>query len=136
MELLSYPNSKYLLETSIDSLHADSLEWLREIEFWKDEMTFFYKLLHKKNAFTGFPTEELAALDKELIQINSDKLDKIKKEVQNHEQLLSVIIKTPTLWEKEKYSEAHHHLLLEIVAVSELIKELKRTVFYFSKKYE
>lgn len=136
MELLAYPNSKYLLEASIDSLHAESLEWLKEIDFWKDEMTFFYKLLHSKNAFGGFPTEELASIDKELIRINSDKLDKIKKEVQGHEQLLTSILKTPTLMEKEKYSEVHHNLHLEIFAVSELIKDIKRIVFSFAKKYE
>lgn len=136
MELLTYPNSKYLLEASIDSLHAESLGWLREIDFWKDEMTFFYKLLHTKNALPGFPTEELASIDKELIRINSDKLDKMKKEVQDHEQLLAAIIKTPTLMEKEKYSEVHHNLHLEIFAVSDLIKDLKRTVFSFSTKYE
>jgi len=136
MELLTYPNSKYLLEVSIDSLHADSLEWLNEIDFWKDEMTFFYKLLHKKNAFDDFPTEELASLDKELIRINSDQLDKLKKELQKHEQLLAAIIKNPSLMEKEKYSAMHHELLLEIFAVSQLIKDLKRRVYSFSKKYE
>jgi len=136
MELLSYPNTKYLLEASTDSLQAESLEWLKEIDFWKDEMTFFYKLVHTRKAFTAFPTEELAFLDKELIRINSDKLDKLRKEVQDHEQLLATIIKTPTLMEKEKYSEAHHNILMELFAVSELIKDLKRTVFSFSKKFE
>jgi hypothetical protein len=136
MELLTYPNSKYLLEASIDSLHAESLEWLKEIDFWKEEMTFFYKLLHTKNTFAGFPSEELASIDKELIRINSDKLDKIKKEVQDHEQMLTSILKTPTLIGKEKYSERHYNLHLEIFSVSELIRDIKRIVFSFAKKYE
>jgi len=135
MELLAYPNSKYLLEASIETLHAQSLEWLNQIDFWKDEMTFFYKLMHTKKAFAGFPTEELASIDSELIRINSDKLDKLRKEVQNHEQLLAAIIKLPTVTDKERYSETHRNLLMEIFAVSELIKDFKRTVFSFSKKY-
>jgi len=135
MELLAYPNSKYLLEASIETLHAQSLEWLNQIDFWKDEMTFFYKLMHTKKAFAGFPTEELASIDSELIRINSDKLDKLRKEVQNHEQLLAAIIKLPTVMDKERYSETHRNLIMEIFAVSELIKDFKRTVFSFSKKY-
>jgi len=134
MELLSYPNSSYLLEASNDTLHAESLEWLKEIDFWKDEMTFFYKLMHTKKAFAGFPTEELAFIDKELIRINSDKLDKLRKDVQDHEQLLAAIIKSPTIIDQERYSETHRNLLREIFAVAELIKDFKRTVFSFSKK--
>jgi hypothetical protein len=135
MELLAYPNSRYLLEASIDSLHAESLEWLKEIDFWKDEMTFFYKLIHTRKAFAGFPTEELATIDKELIRINSDKVDKLRKEVQDHEQLLVSIVKTPVLMDKERYTDTHRNLLMEIYAVSELIKDFKRSVFSFSKKY-
>jgi len=135
MELLAYPDSKYLLEASVESLHAESRKWLKEIDFWKDEMTFFYKLLHKKGAFAGFPDEELASIDKELIRINSDKLDKTKKEVQSHEQILSDIIQSPTLVEKDRYLEAHRNLLMEIYAIAELIKDLKRTVFSFAHKY-
>ena len=36
METAPYPDTKYLLDVSIDALHAESLRWLKEIDFWRD----------------------------------------------------------------------------------------------------
>jgi hypothetical protein len=49
--------------------------------------------------------------------------------------LLVSIVKTPVLMDKERYTDTHRNLLMEIYAVSELIKDFKRSVFSFSKKY-
>jgi hypothetical protein len=51
MKLLSNPKTEYLLDASFEYLHNESLEWLNEMDFWRDEMAFFQKLLHKE----GFP---------------------------------------------------------------------------------
>ena len=42
----SNPKAQLLLEASIDVLHQESREWLSTVEFWKEEMQFFDKLLH------------------------------------------------------------------------------------------
>jgi hypothetical protein len=41
MELLTSQKMEYLLDASLQALHAESLEWIQEIDFWKDEMIFF-----------------------------------------------------------------------------------------------
>ena len=48
MELLTSPKSTYLLEAGLDVLHEQSIEWLNEIAFWRDETAFFYSLVAKK----------------------------------------------------------------------------------------
>lgn len=136
METLAYPDTNYLPDVNMDSLHAESQKWLKEIDFWKDEMSFFYKLLHKKNILTGFPSEQLATIDQEIIRVNSDKLDKTRKEIHEHEQLLASLVKTPSLQDKETYVLAHQRLLVEMLTVSTMITELKKTVFSFFEKYQ
>lgn len=136
METLAYPDTKYLQDVSMDSLHADSRKWLKEIDFWKEEMSFFYKLLHKKNIISGFPSEQLASIDQEIIRVNSDKLDKFRKDIQEHEQLLVNYIKSPSLQEKEAYVIAHQRLLIEMFSLSTLITDLKKSVFSFFEKYQ
>lgn len=136
METLAYPDTKYLLDVSIDSLHAESLKWLKDIDFWKDEMSFFYKLLHKKNILSRFPSEQLASIDQEIIRVNSDQLDKIRKEIHDHEQSLANLVKTPSLQEKETYVLAHQRLLVEMLTMFAMITDLKKTVFSFFEKYQ
>ncbi len=136
MELLTYPKSEYLLDASIESLHAESKEWLRDIEFWKDEMTFFYNILNKKEVKTAFPTNELAALEKKLISIDSDKIATLRKQVQSHEQTLMRFVKTLLQDEEETYRETHRVLLNEIYTIASLIKDFKKEVFSFVQKYK
>ncbi|MBA3706528.1 MAG: hypothetical protein H0W84_11715 [Bacteroidetes bacterium] len=49
MELLANPKSKYLLDAGLEILHEQSIEWLNDIEFWHDEIAFFYSLVIKKH---------------------------------------------------------------------------------------
>jgi len=136
MELLTYPKSEYLLEASLESLHQESQEWLNEIEFWADEMAFFFTLLHKKEVRETFPSEELADLEKELIRIHGDRLDTIKSSVQRHERILAAVLKTTSLQEEESYRTTHRQLLMEIYALQLLVRNFKKTVFSFAKNYE
>ena len=93
MELLMNSKTDYLLEASLESLHAESMEWLNEIDFWSDEMTFFYRLLRKNQSNKAFPTAELAAVEMELVSLTSDKVNKLRNEIQNHERSLSAVMK-------------------------------------------
>lgn len=136
MELLSNPKTKYLLDASLEFLHAESLEWLKEIDFWQDEIAFFYKLLHKKEPKNSFPREALASMEKKLVDINSDKLDKVRSEIQSHERSLAAVLKTTSLQEEENYREIHRKLLRVLYEINVLIRNFKKDVFSFVRKYE
>ena len=136
MELLSNPRTEYLLDASFDSLHSESLDWLKEISFWQDEMVFFYKLLHKKASKESFPSKELAAIERKLVGIIGDKLDRIKNEVQNHERSLALLMRTTNLQEKENYRQAHQRLLHEVYDMHAVIRNFKKDVFDFVQQYQ
>jgi hypothetical protein len=135
MELLTYPKAEYLLDASLESLHAESLEWLKEIDFWRDEMAFFYKILHRKETRNSFPTQEVAAIEKDLIGINGEKLDRIRHDVQHHEQSLSVLLKGNSIQDEEKYRRTHREILLDISSLNLIIRNFKRELFSFVQKY-
>jgi hypothetical protein len=136
MDLLSKPKTEYLLDASLEFLHGESLEWLKEMEFWQDEMAFFYKLLHKEGLKEAFPSKELAAIDQEQVGITSDKLDKALNEVRSHERSLAALIKTTSFEEEENYRHIHRQLLHDITDIYVLIRNFKTAVFTFVRKYQ
>lgn len=136
MQLLSNPKTDYLLEASLESLHAESLEWLNEIAFWSDEMAFFYKLLRKSQSLKAYPSAELAAVDLELVSLTSDKVDKLRNDVLRHERELSAVIRSISTGEEERYRETHRKLLMEIYDTHLQIRAFKKEVFSFVQKYE
>jgi hypothetical protein len=134
MELLIYPKTDYLLDASLESLHAESQAWLQNIDFWTDEMAFFYKLLHKKELIETYPSRELAAIEKELIKVYGERLEKARTEIQSHERLLGALVKSTSFVEDENYREKHRKLVLEIFDIQVLIRSFKKKVFDFIKK--
>ncbi len=134
MELLTYPHSEYLLEASIDTLHAESIEWLNEIEFWGDEIGFFYKLLHRQKTKNRFPSEEMADAEMALIKLNTDKLDKLRLGVISHERLLSSFMKSNSMPEEQVYRETHVKLLSDMHDFEKEIRVFKRNIFLLAEK--
>ena len=126
----------YLLDASLESLHSESLEWLKEIGFWHDEVAFFYKLLHKKESKESFPSRELAAIEMKLVGITGDKLDKVMNAVQNHERSLALLIRTTSFQEDENYRQAHRRLLQDVYDLHILIRNFKKEVFAFVEQYQ
>jgi hypothetical protein len=136
MELLANPKTEYLLQASLKSLHVESQEWLKEIEFWRDELAFFYKLLREKESIEDFPKEALVAIQKELIRIDSEKLEVIKNQVQSHENSLSALLKATSMQDEELYRETHRKLLIEIYEVQSLIRIYKKELFSFISRHK
>jgi hypothetical protein len=131
MELLTFPKNEYLLDASLEDLHSQSQEWIKEIDFWNDEISFFYKLLHKKETNNVFPARELAEIEKTLIRINSEDMLRLRDEVLNHERLLSTLIRSTSLSEEQVYREAHRRLYRDMYKLNDLIRSFKKSVFSF-----
>lgn len=131
MELLTYPKNEYLLGASLDTLHVESQDWLKELEFWSDEMAFFYKLLHKKESSDAFPPRDLAAIEKALIRIDSEELRRVREGVLSHERLLSSVVKSTSMAEEQVYRETHRNLYSEMFNLNQLIRAFKKDVFSF-----
>jgi hypothetical protein len=132
MEMLTSSKSEYLLQASLEVLHEQSQEYLKEIDFMKVEISFFNKLLNK-NAGKQFPTEQAAALAKRMVKFVSLTLPDLRKKLIEHERWLADIIKTDTLGRQESYREIHRNLTNEMSRVRGNFIRLKKKVFSFAK---
>ena len=129
MELISNPKSEYLLGASLETLHAESREWLSEINFWSEEMSCYYKLLHRNVSILTFPTTELAEIEKEMIRINSEDLIKIKGQIEKHERELMDLMKNTSTAEEYEYRHKHRELLYEMYELRRIIRKFKEAIF-------
>jgi hypothetical protein len=133
MELLGNPKTEYLLDASLETLHAESREWLNEIAFWNEEMTFFYKLIHLREPHISFPTEGLAGLEKNLIEITSTQLGKLKADVESHERTVGRLVRNSSFGEEREYHDFHRDLLRRMYDQQRIIREFKKNIFSFVK---
>ena len=131
MEWITNLKSEHLQDASLEELHHQGREWLSELEFWIDEMTFYYKLLHMREPRIFFPTAGLAELEKVLVTLTSDHLMKLKIDIENHERVLATMIKNISLEEEDEYRAKHKVLLGEVLRLQERIREFKKSVFSF-----
>ena len=131
MKIITNPNSEYLHHASLETLHAQSREWLNEIDFWVEEMAFFYNLIHRREPHIFFPTSDLADLERQLITLTSEHLNKLKIDIESHERGLATMIKSFSLEEEREYRERHRNLLTDMNELEEGIRTFKKTVFSF-----
>jgi hypothetical protein len=135
MKNLTSPKSSFLLEAPLEVLHAESQEWLEEVEFWKDEAAFFYALIIEKTKQNPsvFNTKDAKEVEKHLIYVSAEKIDDLKMEVQGHERFLSRLIENPKL-DDQLYRSRHKAITEKIHAFEKEFREMKRKVFQVSEK--
>ena len=130
MELITKPTSDFLLNGSIEALHHESREWLNDIEFWKDELAFFYALTVKKT-LKGVPDSlksQAIEIEKELIKISGGELDRMHQQVFKHEQALGFLLESKRE-DEQKYREQHKEIETTIERFENRFKTLKKEVF-------
>jgi hypothetical protein len=136
MELLGNPKTAYLLEASLQTLHAESLEWLHEIDFWQEEMSFFFKILRRKELIHTLPPLDMEAIDREMIRITSMDLDAMKYAVQEHERMLKDVLNVVLAGEETRYRNEHRSLLQKMHSLEQVIRQFKKRVFDFIKRFD
>ena len=129
MDLISNPKAEYLLGTSFKELHAESRQWLSELNFCAEEMSCYYKLLHKNVPYLDFPTKELAEIEKEMIRISSEDLITLKSRIESHERELATLMRNTSSSEEYEYRDYHRRLQNDMYAFRSLIKKFKEAVF-------
>lgn len=133
MDLLTYPKTEFFLDPSLEVLHMESVDWLKKLDFWADELSLFHKLVHSQLVSHIFPTAQVAVIDKTLMKLDAGTLEDLRKTVGVHEQHLALICVTPE--EKaEQIRESHRSLLTAMYELHREIRALKREVFSFIYK--
>lgn len=113
----------------LEELHQQSIEWLNEISFIKEELVFLRNLLTKDASH--FPTVESAELDRELIVFDRNMLSTLLHSVREHEMWLSDILRTNTPSRLKFYREYHDELAERIEACRREIIGIKKKIFAF-----
>lgn len=134
MELLTSPKATYLLEAGLEILHEQSNEWLNDISFWKEEIAFFYAIIIKKT-HVSVPLDakdSLQQIEEELGLISGGELEKLQKEVEEHEKSLYMFLKKKTGTERA-YRETHKKLAHEFEDFEKKFREIKRNIFSLIK---
>lgn len=135
MKQITSAKSAFLLEAPLEILHAENMEWLEEIEFWKDESAFFYALIIEKTKQnpSAFKTKESKEIEKHLIYVSAEKLDDLKMEVQEHERFLAKLMDNIKS-DEQLYRSRHRAVSEKIHAFENEFKEMKGKIFLLSEK--
>lgn len=131
MDLLRNSKIEYQLDTPLDALHAETLGWLKELGFWADELSFFYKLLHHHELSSAFSVMQVAEIDQELLKLNGEKLDRIRINMANHERMLASLFNPPSTADEQVYRDNHRRLYTDMFILNEGIRAFKQRIFSF-----
>ncbi len=126
-------SADHLLDTSLEKLHSQTLNWIKAIDFWREEGNFFYNLLRKKELRPVFPEHEIAILEKEIVRITADELDPFKLALAAHERLLKSYLTHPAGSQESEYRLTHRDHLSRFEGIEDKIRLFKQRVFRFIK---
>ena len=134
MNLIESSKNEFLLEAPLEILHSQSIEWLEEIEFWKDESAFFCKLIaqRSKKATPLLNTKQAREVERDLIYICAEKLDDLLLEVRSHEKFLFRIMNEDRI-DKQLYRSRHRTLAGKISDFEKEFRGMKKKIFQFVK---
>jgi hypothetical protein len=125
------PNIKYIESKSADELHIESLNWISELKFIKDEQHFLDELL-KSYTLQLIENQEFSK-NKEIIG-DLSKLrkmgEKLLKKLINHEnEILILVDGIDQIKEEKHYRFLHSTYLLEVTNYFNEYKAIKRDIF-------
>lgn len=136
MNPMTKPATNFSIQASLDELHRDSVAWKSEIEFWQDEVNFFYKLIRKRGIKEAFPSEEIAEIEKNLISLSAEKLVNAKERIARHERQLVMALNSSSFSNGQAYWETHKALSTEMANLYSDMKSYKQNLFQVIEKYE
>ena len=125
-------DTTHVLEVSITELHNESRQWLSSIEFWKDELNFFQKLLD--NNFLSIPAGEkmkqLEHLQNRIIYYRDEVVDEYRHNVKEHESNLASIQQSERE-DEQSYRKQHAKLKEELTTLTGQFRDFKKELFQF-----
>lgn len=130
MKTLEKANTSHLLETGVEALHSQSIEWLEDIAFWRDEAAFLYALEMRKT-LKSVPVgakDKIQKIESELIRISGGDLDSLYNEVEAHERYLDEMLESRHE-DEEEYREKHKQIADKVNRFEKRFRKLKRDIF-------
>lgn len=127
--------SNHLLGLGLESLHEQSMEWISDIAFWRDEVAFLYTLEIEKTlkSVPIHAKKKISLIENELVHIAGDELDSLYDEVTAHERLLNYLLENKRE-DEETYREKHLTIAEKIDTFNVRFKLLKKEIFDIVKQ--
>lgn len=125
------PNIKYIESKSADELHVESLNWISELRFIKDEQRFLDDLL-KTYTLQLLENEQFPESKKIIGRLSKIEKDgeKLLKKIINHEnELLILVDGIDQLKEEKHYRFLHSTHLLQVTNYFNDYKDIKKDIF-------
>ena len=137
MKTLERANTAHLLETGIEALHSQSMEWLEDIAFWRDEAAFLYALEMRKT-LVSVPVNaknKIQKIEDELVKISGGDLDSLYNEVEKHESYLDEMLESKRE-DEEEYREKHKQIGDKVSRFEKRFRNLKKEIFDLVKEHK
>lgn len=124
----------YLLETSLESLHFETIEWREEVKFYMDELQLFFDMINHKNARNALESQIIS--DVELnIEVLLDKISKgILTDLTAHEEYLSELLLNNKIECDQKYRDRHKVIAKKVRTLKMSVVNLKKRVYRIFRK--
>ncbi len=122
------PKANLLLGAGLDVLHFESREWVAKIDFWKDEVQFFEKLLKRKNSEDNLKQNYTSVLQN-LDKIHGNLFQDLGESIKEHERLLASLDKKSKGLSDSIYREKHKKLTKRLIGFENDFKTFKKIVF-------
>jgi hypothetical protein len=130
--LISKAGSEYLLQSGLDVLHRETLEWLSELEFVKIELSFLLKLTDKAflKARGAQKLSELNSIENRLKVTRNKTLKELYESLTMHEEHLSALDNVKTGKTNEQSVREEHSIhSAAIRKFIESVRSLKKELF-------
>lgn len=137
MKTLEKANASHLLEAGIEALHSQSMEWLEDIAFWRDEAAFLYALEMRKTLIS-VPVDaknKIQKIENELVKISGGDLDNLYNEVEKHEHYLDEMLESKRE-DEEEYREKHKQIADKVNTFEKRFRKLKKEIFDLVKEHK
>lgn len=126
---------KYLLQPSLMEMHHSSLEWLSTSVLWKQEVTFFQKLLDRYSPqyTSNDDKKKVSHFQNVITYYGGELIDTLRKKIKTHEHKLADRLQELKTTDTEYYQE-HGELMEELGSFLKTFNSFKSEFFHFIEK--
>jgi hypothetical protein len=125
------PNIKYIETKSPDELHVESLNWISELKFIKDEQKFLEDLL-KSYTIQLLENQDFSKnreIINDLTKIRKSGENLLKKLINHENELLILVDGIDQIKEEKHYRFLHSTYLLKVTNYFNDYKDIKKEIF-------